>query len=62
MFRGVKAEANPFRVKQLFCDCDPGLSLVLQPWAEISQRLRRNLDQDSPKPLFTDELAAALEE
>jgi len=32
---------NPFRVQNGHGELDPGLSLALQPWADISQRLRR---------------------
>ena len=32
--------ANPFRVLRFYVMV-PGLSLALQPWAEISERLRR---------------------
>jgi len=32
---------NPFRVQNGHGELDPGLSPALQPWADISQRLRR---------------------
>jgi len=35
--------AEPFQGSMLFNDLLPGLSLALQPWAQISERLRRNL-------------------
>ena len=39
----VSHAANPYRVQSLFEILIPGLSL-LQPWAEISERLRRNFN------------------
>jgi len=37
----VRLATNPFRVSIFIFIVYPGLSLALQPWAEISQRLRR---------------------
>src|SRR5215216_1456097 len=37
----LESWSNPFRVKKFLVVFDPGLSLALQPWANISQRLRR---------------------
>ena len=39
--KGFANLQNPFRVVECFLVVDPGLSLALQPWAEISERLQR---------------------
>ena len=35
-------DINPYRVESMAVAIFPGLSLMLQPWAGISQRLRRS--------------------
>jgi len=37
----VRRNRNPFQGFKSFIMRSPGLSLALQPWAEISERLRR---------------------
>ena len=37
----VRQLPNPFRVQNNYCDCIPRVVAALQPWAEISERLRR---------------------
>jgi hypothetical protein len=40
--KGLTAHTpNPFRVKFIFCLSEPRVLAMLEPWAEISQRLRR---------------------
>ena len=36
----IRLDRNPFRVSIFFC-VDPKVVAALQPWAEISERLRR---------------------
>jgi uncharacterized membrane protein YeaQ/YmgE (transglycosylase-associated protein family) len=38
-------DINPYRVESMAVAIFPGLSLPLQPWAEISERLRRYSDR-----------------
>jgi len=40
--KGFALRTNPFRVVRLFIIRIPGFSLRFEPWAEISERLRRN--------------------
>jgi len=41
--KGLPLRQNPFQGCSLFIIGNPGLSLALQPWAEISERLRRTI-------------------
>jgi hypothetical protein len=41
---------NPFRVESTFYIDNPGLSLALQPWARISERLRRFVSKTALLP------------
>jgi len=58
----VRLKTNPFRVVRVLLP-DPGLSLRFQPWAEISQRLRRNCSISKPRhysPLSNHEIQVNL--
>src|ERR1041384_3503379 len=43
----VRRLANPFRVQLLFDVSDPRVLAMLGPWAEISERLRRNSNRSA---------------